>query len=251
MPKTKRLERFAELATHRDNGRFTRTIANRIWHRLMGRGIVHPVDAMANRPWSEDLLDYLAAYLADHEYDLKKLIEHIATSGAYRARAVAMTKELPAEEYVFRGPELKRLTAEQFMDAVWMLTRSGPVKLTAPVKPPEFTESVPEDRRLLRASLVNADALMRSLGRPTRERVVPTRPDQLTTLQALDLSNGQILADTLARGAAHLLKANPDATPEQRVEEIYLRALCRRPTAEELAAARELLGSPVTPEGLA
>ena len=54
-----------------------RTIVNRIWHRLMGRGIVHPVDVMANEPWSEDLLDYLAVYLVDHGYDLKELIEHI------------------------------------------------------------------------------------------------------------------------------------------------------------------------------
>ena len=31
----------------------------------MGRGIVHPVDVMANQPWTEDLLDYLAVYLVD------------------------------------------------------------------------------------------------------------------------------------------------------------------------------------------
>src|SRR5262249_55728658 len=68
LPKAKRLERLAEFATHRDNGRFTRTITNRIWHRLMGRGIVHPVDVMANKPWSEDLLDYLAVFLTDNGY---------------------------------------------------------------------------------------------------------------------------------------------------------------------------------------
>jgi len=59
----KRLEQFAGCDAP-DNGRFTRTIANRIWQRLMGRGIVHPVDVMANRPWNEDLLDYLGVYLA-------------------------------------------------------------------------------------------------------------------------------------------------------------------------------------------
>ncbi|HXG13464.1 MAG TPA: PSD1 and planctomycete cytochrome C domain-containing protein [Gemmataceae bacterium] len=250
-PKAERLEQLARLVTHPENGRFTRTIANRIWHRLMGRGIVHPVDAMAGRPWSEDLLDYLATYLADQQYDLKKLIEHIVTSRAYRSRVVPIPKEPSGEEYIFRGPELKRMTAEQFMDAVWMLTRTGPTKPAAPVQLPAFAESVPEERRFLRASLVNADALMRSLGRPNREQVVTTRPDQLTTLQALDLSNGQILADLLARGAANLLKANPKATPEQRVEEIYLRALCRRPTAEERAVACDILGSPPTAEGLA
>src|SRR5262249_34914492 len=84
-----------------------------------------------------------------------------------------------------------------------------------------------------------------------REQVVTTRPDQLTTLQALDLSNGQILGDTLARGAANLLKEKPKTTPDEHIRELYLRALCRHPTTAELATGRELLGSPVTAEGLA
>lgn len=250
-PKAKRLEQLASLVTHPDNGRFTRTIANRVWQRLLGRGIVHPVDVMANRPWSDDLLDYLGVYLAEQKYDLKKLIEHIVTSRAYQARPVAFAQEPPAEDYVFRGPELKRLTAEQFQDAVWSLTKTGPAKATAQVRQPEFPASIPAERRLVRASLVNADALMRSLGRPNREQVVTTRPDLLTTLQALDLSNGQILADLLGRGAANLLKANPKATPEQLIEDIYQRALCRKPTAGELATARDLVGTPVTTDGLA
>jgi len=250
-PRAKRLEQVARLVTHPDNGRFTRTIANRLWQRLMGRGIVHPVDVMANRPWNEDLLDYLGAYLTDNKYDLKKLLEHIVTSRAYQSRPVPIKGESSSEDYVFRGPEIRRLTAEQFLDALWMLTGTAPAKAAAPVPLPAFAESVPPERRLVRASLVNADALMRSLGRPNREQVVTTRPDQLTTLEALDLSNGQILTDTLARGAANLLKEKLKATPEERIEDLYRRALCRKPAAGELEAARALLGTPPTPEGLA
>ena len=104
----------------------------------------------------------------------------------------------------------------------------------------------------MRAALVKADALMRSLGRPNREQVVTTRPDQLTTLQALDLSNGQILADTLARGAANLLKAKPKATGGRADRGRSICGPCaagRRPT--ELATAREILGSSATAEALA
>jgi hypothetical protein len=158
---------------------------------------------------------------------------------------------MPAENYVFGGPEMKRMTAEQFLDAVWQITSTAPAKSAAPVTPPAFPSTTPAERRYVRASLVNADALMRSLGRPNREQVVTTRPDQLTTLQALDLSNGRILADILARGAANLLKESPKATREQWIERLYLRALCRRPTDAELAAGREILGSPVTVESLA
>jgi hypothetical protein len=250
-PRAKRLEQLARLVTHPDNGRFTRTIANRIWQRFMGRGIVHPVDVMANRPWNEDLLDYLGVYLADQKYDLKKLMEHIVTSRAYQSRPVPILGESSGDDYVFRGPEVRRMTAEQFVDAVWMLTKTAPAKAAAPVRLPQFAESVPPERRFIRAAVVHADELMRTLGRPNREQVVTTRPDHLSTLQALDLSNGQTLADTLTRGAANLLKEKPKVTPDERIEDIYRRALCRRPTADELAAARELLGSPLTAEGLA
>jgi hypothetical protein len=249
LPRAQRLEQLAKLVTHPDNGRFTRTIANRLWQRLLGRGIVHPVDVLANRPFSDDLLDYLGVYLSEHGYDLQQLLEHIVTSRAYQSRPVALTQELAGEDYVHRGPELRRMSAEQFLDSIGMIAHTAPVKATAPVTLPAFETSVPAERQFVRAALVNADALMRSLGRPNREQVVTTRPDQLTTLQALDLSNGQILADKLNRGAAYLLKARP--TAEQLIDEVYLRALCRRPTAEELATARDLVGTPPSADGVA
>ncbi|MBN9119120.1 MAG: PSD1 domain-containing protein [Planctomycetes bacterium] len=249
-PKAKRLEQLAALVTHPDNGRFTRTMANRIWHRLMGRGIVHPVDVMGNKPWSEDLLDYLAVYFAENGHDLKKLMEHIATSRAYQSKAVPLAKEV-GEGYVFRGPELKRLSAEQFIDAVWMLTGTAPTKPVAPAAIPPFPNSVPKERQFVRVTLVDCDPLMRSLGRPNREQVVTTRPDQLTTLQALDLANGQILTTTLERGAANILKANPKATPDELAEWVFVRALARKPTAGERAAAKSLLGDKVTRESVA
>src|SRR5262249_59041262 len=130
--------------------------------------------------------------------------------------------------------------AEQFLDAIWQITSTAPTKAAAPVTPPPFPSTTPAERQYVRAALVHADALMRSLGRPNREQVVTTRPDQLTTLQALDLSNGHILAETLARSAANLLKESPKATSEQLIERIYLRALCRRPTAAELTTGREI-----------
>ncbi|MCE9560698.1 MAG: PSD1 and planctomycete cytochrome C domain-containing protein [Planctomycetes bacterium] len=251
LPKPKRLEQLAALVTHPENGRFTRTIANRIWDRLMGRGIVFPVDVMGNKPWNADLLDYLAVYFAETGYDLKKLMEHITTSQAYQSKAVPLEKELAGDAYVFRGPELKRLSAEQFVDAIWMLTNTAPTKPAAVAAIPAFPDSTPEERRFVRATLVHCDDLMRSLGRPNREQVVTTRPDQLTTLQALDLANGQTLTTTLSRGAANILKASPKATADELAERLFVRALSRKPTAPELAAAKGLLGDKPTPDSVA
>jgi hypothetical protein len=248
-PRDKRLERLAGLVTHPDNGRFPRTIANRIWQRLMGRGIVHPVDVMANEPFSEDLLEYLATYLVDHGYDLKALIEHIADSRAYQSSPAVASEGDAVDGYVFRGPTIKRMTAEQFLDAVWLVTGTASAKADATVHPP--CEAIAPEHRFVRAALVKSDELMRSLGRPNREQVVTTRSDILTTLEALDLSNGQVFNDILARGAADLLKSRPTAKADALADMIYRRALGHSPTAGELAAARELIGSPPTPEGLA
>jgi hypothetical protein len=249
-PKADRLRELADLVTHADNGRFTRTIANRLWDRLLGRGIVHPVDMMANRPWSEDLLDYLALYLVDHDYDLKQLIRHIATSRVYQSQSAPFEAEPSAEDFVFRGPQLKRTTAEQLIDAIWTITGTSPARAAQTVPERTFGDGVPEQRRFIRASLVNSDALMRSLGRPNREQVVTTRPDQLTTLQALDLSNGKILADTLSRGAENLLKQHPSSTSDELAAIVWTQALCRRPSADEAAFARALIGERPSREGV-
>jgi hypothetical protein len=109
--KNDRLKQLAGLMTHKENGRFTRTVVNRIWHRLMGRGIVHPVDAMHTKPWDEDLLDYLAVRFAEDEYDLKKLITLIMSSQAYQSKTVVLKAD-PGPEYVYAGPIARRMTAE-------------------------------------------------------------------------------------------------------------------------------------------
>jgi mono/diheme cytochrome c family protein len=248
-PRPQRLERLAGLVTHSDNGRFPRTIANRIWQRLMGRGIVHPVDVMANQPWSEDLLEYLGTYLVDHGYDVKALIGHIVGSRTYQAAPAVASDGDRAEGFVFRGPEIRRMTAEQFLDAVWMITGTGPARADAPVTPP--CEASAPEHRFVRAALVKSNELLRSLGRPNREQVVTIRSDVLTTLEALDLSNGEFFNEMLARGAGELLRAKPRAAADELAAAIYAQALGRQPSSDERVAARELVGSPPTPEGLA
>ena len=53
----------------------------------MGRGIVHPVDAMHTKPWSEDLLDFLAVQFAKDGYDLRKFLKFVLTSRAYGSQS--------------------------------------------------------------------------------------------------------------------------------------------------------------------
>jgi uncharacterized membrane protein len=115
-----RLSLLSGVMSKPENGRLYRTITNRIWKKLMGRGIVEPVDEMDNAPWNADLLDWLAADLIDSGYDLKHLIKTIMTSKAYRmpAQEYSDPEALKTGKYLFRGPAVRRMSAEQFADAV-------------------------------------------------------------------------------------------------------------------------------------
>jgi hypothetical protein len=93
----------------------------------------------------------------------------------------------------------------------------------------------------VRASLMKSDLLMRSLGRPNREQIVTSRPNDLTTLEAMDLNNGAILAAQLEKGAQRLL-VEMGADPQTMVDSLYWQALSRPPSAEEKQIALEVLG---------
>lgn len=133
-PKPERLAQLAKALTSKEDGRFARTIVNRLWARFMGHGIVEPLDEMDNEPWNPDLLDWLAYDLANNGWDLKRTIKTILTSRAYQMPAAGMA-DPNAKEYVFTGPVVKRMSAEQFVDAVSELT--GVWQRFPSARPPE------------------------------------------------------------------------------------------------------------------
>ncbi len=416
-PKEERLKQLAGLMTHPENGRFTRTLANRLWAQMMGRGIVHPLDAMQTEPWNEDLLDFLASDFQVNGYDIKNVLRLITSSEIYQAKTLSVEGE-PDSKYTFKGPAARRLTSEQFTDAVWQVSGSAPAAFDAPVsrgivEPKEIEKlkldpvwvwaalaegntaspagekvvfrrevsvkkkirsagivatgdnqmelylngkslakssvwtdlsevSVTKNLRegvnriiviaqnggdapnaaglfvalrmvfedgteevvstgpdwkvsrkvpgntnvskwdlkkmewespvpvyvspwgdslnskvgrsliraskytnaMVRASLLKSDFLMRSLGRPNRDQIVSSRPSELTTLEAVDLSNSQALADNFKKGATLF-------DGESAIENLYLATLTRKPTEREQKLIREALGESPDPEGKA
>jgi hypothetical protein len=114
-----RLLLLSEVMVKPENGRLYRTITNRFWKRLMGRGIVEPVDEMDNEPWNADLLDWLAADFVESDYDIRHLMKTIMTSKSYQLESTRLENQEDLQKgYVFNGPILRRLSAEQFSDAV-------------------------------------------------------------------------------------------------------------------------------------
>jgi len=177
---------------------------------------------------------------------VKHLIEVLLTSQAYQWPAVP-TPEQQQGDFVFRGPVVRRLSAEQFRDAVGALTGVWPDQPAAKiVRPDGSTNGFAHTR----AALVAADTLQVALGRPNREQVVTARPTAATTLQALELTNGRELAAVLKRGAERLLARDAPPAPERIVQDAYAQALGRSPTRTELELAVGLVGQPVQPAGV-
>ena len=133
-PPAERLEQLARLMTDPGNGWLSRNLVNRIWAKLLGRGLVHPVDSLRTRPWNEDLLDSLAADFVASGYDTKHVLEMICTSEAYGAMSPSVEGQPNGKDYVFHGPLPRRMTAEQFTDALWQLTGAAPAKPDADVQ---------------------------------------------------------------------------------------------------------------------
>jgi hypothetical protein len=155
--------------------------------------------------------------------------------------------EPASESFIFRGPAVRRMTAEQFVDAVSDLV--GIEYAAAAVKPAALAGE--DDASVIvrsggpRAALLNADPLMLALGRSNREQVVTQRPNRVTTLEALELTNGSGLATLLEKGALMWSAKSPQ--PEQLVDQLYRRALLRSPTEEERELALQLLGTSAAP----
>jgi uncharacterized membrane protein len=237
-----KLKQLATYLTAPKNGRLYRTIVNRIWSQLMGRGIVAPVDLMDNVPWSQDLLDWLASDLVKNEKDLKKLIFTIATSQTYQLPSVEIKREeeLLAEDYTFKGMHRRRLSAEQFADAVSSViypvfhdTTMGfdPFKNSKPVASLPFA----------RASLVKNDGFLTALGRPNRENVTTGRASQANLLEALELTNGNRFNTALQAGAKKWKQQFK--TSEKIIHSVYKNALGRKPEPDEMKVAMKVLGS--------
>ena len=188
----------AEIFTDPRNGRLARTLVNRIWLRLMGHGLVDNPDEMDGEPWSPELLDALSADFVSHGYDLKYLIATIVSSRAYQMPAVARTAA-PSRKFVFQGPEVRRLTAEEMADAIGAIT--GEWHTVQPKSSERQEDDAPLPAHYTRDWHVAATSFTRALGRPIRDQVYSTRESDATTLQALEVVNGETLTHWLLRGA--------------------------------------------------
>jgi len=243
-----RLVSLADILVQKKNGRLYRTLVNRVWAQLMGRGIVEPVDMMDNEPWSQDLLDWLASDFTANGYDMKRLMRQILISKTYQTPAVGLKEAqmLTATNFVFKGIMKRRITAEQFADAVSQ--SFYPIYTDSALAKKMLPADIKNDIPFARASLVKNDPFLTALGRPNRENVSTSRISQANLLQALELTNGNKFNVSLRKGAE--IWAQKYQTGESLVKALYLKALGREPSLKEMTLAVKYIGKKPSVEGI-
>ncbi len=113
-----------------------RVIANRVWHHLMGTGLVSTVDDFGSTgqpPSHPELLDHLAYQLTDDAWSIKRLIRQVVLSRVYRQSSAFNRKyfELDPDNRLHWRASKRRLDAEVIRDA--MLAASGELDASRPL----------------------------------------------------------------------------------------------------------------------
>lgn len=221
-----------------ENEYFARSIVNRYVAYLLGRGLVEPIDDLraTNPPSNPQLMDALAYEFVKDGFNLKRLMRTIMTSRLYQLDSQP-TPENVSDRKFYSHYLVKRLPAEPLLDAIDATTKS-PTKFqnlplgTAAVELPDAEY---------------ANYFLTTFAKPRRTSVCECErsPDE-SLAQALHTLNGDILANKIADKNGRVAKLLGEKKPhEEIVNELYLAALCRYPTAEEVKASHTFLaGSP-------
>ncbi len=230
---------LANWLTNRDNPYFARAIANRVWANFMGPGLVEAVDDMraSNPASSEKLLTALAAHLNDSQFDLKGLMRLILNSKAYQRSCDALPGNASDQRMYCRHTS-RRLMAEVLHDAVCQVT-GVPTKFNeiefsgADIQKTDIYKEGTNSLQLHDSAVSNY--FLKTFGRHQRRITCDCeRSDQPTVVQVLHLSNGDTLNNKLSDSRSIIGRWVTDARPmEEVVEEAYLLALSRFPSAAE------------------
>ncbi|MCA9129642.1 MAG: DUF1553 domain-containing protein [Planctomycetales bacterium] len=238
---------LAQWLTDRENQYFSRAIVNRVWANFFGTGLVSPVDDLrqSNPACSQRLLDELAAYLCEHDYDLKSLMRLIMNSATYRRSSQAIAGNAEDERFYCRYYP-RRLMAEVLHDAVAAVTKV-PSSFTeiefvgADKKPTDFYEKGTTSLQLYDSAVANY--FLKTFGRHQRRiTCVCERSDQPTVVQALHLNNGDTINEKLSHADCVISEwLQSTLTLEEIVEEAYWRTLSRPPSMAERDRMIDLL----------
>ena len=234
-----------------DNPLTSRVMVNRIWHWLIGEGLVRTVDNFGTRgelPSHPKLLDHLAVQFIDEDWSVKKLIRSIVLTRTYRLSSKQSKQSKDPENRLLAHMNHRRLDAESLRDT--MLCLGGTLDLTmgGPTYPANLKTDVgfrfQEPRRsvfvpVFRSSLPEVFEVF-DFANPSM--VTGRREVSTVAPQALFMMN-HVFVRSHARLTAERLLNTAGLTEKHRIERAYLKILGRDPTAKELSLTQQFLES--------
>jgi len=240
---------YAQWLTMPEHPLTARVTVNRLWHNLLGRGLVKTTEdfgSQGERPLYPELLDYLARRLIESGWDMKALVKEIVLSQVYQQQSIAspaIMADDPDNQWLARGPRF-RLPAEMIRDNA--LAASGLLKLTIggpAVNPYEMAEAFKPvapgggDAGYRRSLYTNwrrtspPPALL-TFDAPRRAVCITRRERTDSPLQALILLNGVQYVEA-ARVLGEMLYKETSGNVAQMIESGFLRCLSRVPDERE------------------
>ena len=240
---------LAKWLTAKENPYFARSITNRVWANFFGVGLVEQIDDMrvSNPASNEELLSAAAKYLADNNFDLKKLMRVILQSQTYGRTSKPLAENKDEKQFYSRYYP-RRMMAEVLLDAISQVTEvpSEFNEILFPGGDKKATEFYPKGTRALQLydSAVGS-YFLKTFGRNQRRITCECeRSDEPSMVQVLHISNGNTINDKLTAKDGCVSRAMSSSKPDyQIIEQAYLTCLARFPTDEEMKRLLEVFAS--------
>ena len=220
---SRRLQLVEAALKQNEDGFFARAIVNRLWYRLLGHGLVMPLDQMhsENAASHPELLSWLARDLVQHGYDLKRLIRGIVLSDAYARSSVwTAAGDRPAPE-LFAVANVRLLTPQQYAMTLRM----------ASTNPDQFDVKLAEEE--FRKRIESAEGSARGFANQFEQ---PVDGFRIATDEALLLTNNERFDREYLRddGGSLVGKLKTIEDKRQLVEVAIWNTWTRQPEPEEV-----------------
>jgi hypothetical protein len=213
---------------------FAASFANRVWAHFMGVGIVEPIDdfRVSNPASNPELLEELGKRFTASKYSLKQLVRDICNSRTYQ-RSTGRNPSNESDERNFAHALIRRIKAETLLDTISAVTETK-----------DKFQGLPLGARAVQmADGISSTYFLTTFGRATRETVCSCEVKMEPTLsQALHLLNGDTVNAKIQQGGLIPKLVSGRKFPEERIMELYLRCLSRKPSREELDKLLPALG---------
>ena len=225
---------------------FAAVQVNRIWSRVMGRGIVDPIDDFRekNPPSNPELLDYLTDQFVAAKFDNQQLLRLIVNSSTYQRSSMPNSSN-KSDTTLYSHQKIRRMSAEQIFDSILvatghehgmnlnvkeMIAKNETAKKylrTDDIKTPniQWANDLPTPAR--------TGTFMNEFNQPDREQIVVKRDDAGSISQALELINGRDVSRAINNSPLTRQLLETKAAPSQIISELYTAVLSRYPTSEE------------------